>query len=330
VRHGHEGRAHVDDVEELTGATPGIAYAAAALVGLFLLLGILVVLVSGPGVDVAAAADEDPTAPAESVSEEPPHLRVHLTVPRHVIPGHEQSVAVAVSKGDGGPLDPDADLLVSAVLRSSSQEGAGVVLLGATTWSTTVRALSREPIRLMALGEPRCGVPAAELTVRVRSVGEDGAVEVSRSIDGPPCDGPEVVAAPASVNLDVPVRYDPRWRETVARLLDPSAQAPRATRPAPRRSSPAPTTTATAEPKPEPTETAEPEPEPTKTAEPKPEPEPTESSKPKPKPEPTETAEPKPEPEPTESSKPKPEPPPVEDDASSSSSSAADGSDGKG
>jgi hypothetical protein len=319
----------VEHVEELTGATPRTAYAAAALVGLIVLLGAIVLLASGPGGDVAAAANEDPTAPAELVSEELPHLRVHLTVPRHVVPGHEQSVAVAVSKGDGGLLDPDADLLVSAVLRSSSQEDAGVVLLGETTWSTTVRALARQPIRLMALGEPRCGAPAAELTVRVRTVGEDAAVEVSRTIDGPPCDGPEVVAAPASVNLDVPVRYASDWRETVERLLDPSAPAPRATtRSAPRRSSPAPTTTATTEPEPEPSETGEPEPEPSETAEPKPEP--TETAEPKP--EPTETAEPKP--EPTESSKPKPEPPPVEDDSASSSSSpddgSGDGSDGEG
>jgi hypothetical protein len=305
----------VDDVEELTGATPRTAYAAAALVGLVVLLGTIVALVSGPGAEVAAA-DEEPATPAELVSEERPHLRVHLTVPRHVVPGHEQSVAVAVSKGDGGLLDPDAALLMSAVLRSSSQEDAGVVLLGETTWSTTVRALARQPIRLLALGEPRCGAPAAELTVSVRTVGEDAPVEVTRTIDGPPCDGPEVVAAPASVNLDVPVRYDPRWRETVERLLDPSAPAPRATtsRPAPRRAAPAPTTTATAEPEPEPAATAEPEPEP--------EPEPT--KKPEPEPEPTETAEPKP--KPTESSKPKPEPPPAEDDTASSSSSSEDGS----
>jgi hypothetical protein len=319
VRHGHEGRAYVEHVEELTGATPRTAYAAAALVGLIVLLGAIVLLASGPGGDVAVAANEDPAAPAELVSEEQPHLRVHLTVPRHVIPGHEQSVAVAVGKGDGGLLDPDADLLVSAVVRSGSQEDAGVVLLGETTWSTTVRALARQPIRLMALGEPRCGVPAAELTVRVRTAGEDAAVEVTRTIDGPPCDGAEVVAAPASVNLDVPVRYAADWRETVERLLDPSAPAPApktTARPAPRRSSPAPTTTATTEPEPEPTET--PEPEPTET----PEPEPTPTAEPKP--EPTKTSEPKP--EPTESSKPKPEPPPTEDDSASSSSSSGDGS----
>jgi hypothetical protein len=315
----------VEHVEELTGATPRTAYAAAALVGLVVLLGAIVLLASGPGGDVAAAADEDPAAPAELISEELPHLRVHLTVPRHVIPGHEQSVAVAVAKGDGGLLDPDADLLVSAVVRSGSQEDAGVVLLGETTWSTTVRALARQPIRLMALGEPRCGAPAAELTVRVRTIGEDAAVEVSRTIDGPPCDGPEVVAAPASVNLDVPVRYASDWRETVERLLDPSTPAPRATtRSAPRRSSPAPATTETSEPEPEATETAEPEPEPTETAEP--EPEPTETAQPKP--EPTKTSEPKP--EPTESSKPTPEPPPVEDDSASSSSSSDDGSDAEG
>jgi hypothetical protein len=327
VRHGHEGRTYVEHVEELTGATPRTAYAAAALVGLVVLLGAIVLLASGAGSDVAAAANEDPAAPAELVSEEQPHLRVHLTVPRHVIPGHEQSVAVAVSKGDGGLLDPDADLLVSAVVRSGSQEDAGVVLLGETTWSTTVRALARQPIRLMALGEPRCGAPAAELTVRVRTIGEDAAVEVSRTIDGPPCDGPEVVAAPASVNLDVPVRYAADWRETVERLLDPSAPTQRATaRPAPRRSSPAPTTTATTEPEPEATETPEPEPDATET----PEPEPTQTAEPKP--EPTKTSEPKP--EPTESSQPKPEPPPVEDDSASSSSSADDGpddgSDGEG
>jgi hypothetical protein len=314
---GHGGRAYVNDVEELTGATPTTAYAAAALVGLVLLLGLIVLLVSGYGSEIAAAANEDPTAPADLVSEELPHLRVHLTVPRHVVPGHEQSVAVAVSKGDGGPLDPDAALVVSSVLSSGTQDDAGVVLLGDATWSTTVRALARQPIRLMALGEPRCGAPAAELTVRVRTVGEDAAVAVTRSIDGPPCDGPEVVAAPGSVNLDVPVRYDDDWRETVARLLDPSAPAPRTTSTtAPRRSSPAPSATRTAEPE---TTEPEPEPEPTETAEP--EPEPTETAEPKP--EPTKTAEPKP--EPTESGKPKPEPPPAEDDATSSSSSSDDG-----
>jgi hypothetical protein len=140
-------------------------------------------------------------------------------------------VAIAVSRGDGEPLPADASLVLSAALRSDPlAEAGGVVLVGRSTWTTSAGELYREPIRLVALGEVACGRPVAELLVRVRAAGDGPPVDATRTLHGPPCDGPEVVTAPASVNLDVPVRHGPNWREIVDRLLDPSAPAPRAPR----------------------------------------------------------------------------------------------------
>jgi hypothetical protein len=252
-------------------------------------------IVAGPeGVRGAIAPDEP---------DEVAHLRVSLTAPRALVPGHPQSVAIAVSQGDGEPLPADASLVLSAALRSDPlAEAGGVVLVGRSTWTTSAGALYREPIRLVALGEVACGRPVAELVVRVRAAGDGAPVDATRTLHGPRCDGPEVVAAPASVNLDVPVRHGPNWREIVDRLLDPSAPAPRAPR-APRRA-PAPTSTPTEEPTEEPAE-EDPEPEPTR--EPEPEPTETEEPEPKPSPKPSPSSPPTPTPSPTE---PAPEPPP--------------------
>jgi hypothetical protein len=288
--------------------TRAAAVAAAAVVGGVLLVVVLALvwgtsegpatIVAGPeGVRGAIATDEP---------DEVAHLRVSLTAPRSLVPGHPQSVAVAVTRGDGEPLPADASLVLSAGLRSDPlAEAGGVVLVGRSTWTTSAGALYRDPIRLVALGEIACGRPVAELLVRVRAAGDGPPVDATRTLHGPPCDGPEVVAAPASVNLDVPVRHGPNWREIVDRLLDPSAPAPRAPR-APRRA-PAPSSTPTEEPTeepaaddPEPEPTREPEPEPTETEEPEPKP------SPKPTPTPTEPVDPAPSPEP---------PPPDESEA---------------
>jgi hypothetical protein len=280
------------------------AAAVAAFVGLvvFALVwgasGGLGTIIAGPE-DVRVADD-----PEDEGAEEAPHLRVALMAPRALVPGHTQSVTVAVSSGDGAPLDRDASLVLSAALRAPADEESGVVLVGRSTWSTTVGELYREPIRVLALGDLACGERAAELLVRVRAAGDGPPVDATRTLHGPPCDGPEVVAAPASVNLDVPVRHGPNWREIVDRLLDPTTPAPTTRRSPPRRAAPAPSSTPTQEPTEEPSE--EPEPEPTETEEPEPEP------KPEPKPEPSEpkpTPEPEPSPPPSE---PAPEPPPEE------------------
>jgi hypothetical protein len=289
--------------------TRAAAFAAAAVVGAITLVVLALVWSSSGGAATIIAGPEDvrgAVTPADA-PEEAPQLRVSLTAPRALVPGHPQSVAVSVTGGDGEPLPADTDLVLSAALRSDPlAEAGGVVLVGRSTWTTSAGALYRQPIRLVALGEVACGRPVAELLVRVRAAGDGPPVDATRALHGPPCDGPEVVAAPASVNLDVPVRHGPNWRELVDRLLDPTAPAPRATR-APRRA-PAPSSTPTAEPTEEPAEEEEPEPEPT----PEPEPEPTETEEPEPEPSPspaptpTEPADPDPAPEP---------PPPDEPDA---------------
>jgi hypothetical protein len=262
-----------------------------------------------------AGAGEARSAPA--VDEEAPHLRVHLSAPRHLVPGHQQSVALAVTAGDGATLDAGTTLVISAVLEAQGSERGGVVLTGRNTWTTSAGQLHRVPIKLLTLGEPACGRPAAELVVRVRAAGDGPAVDATRTLYGPACDGPEVVAAPGSVNLDVPVRYGPEWREVVDRLLNPEAHAP-VRRATPRRT-PAPTAAPepTEEPEPEPTETEEPEPEPAETEKPAPKP------SPKPSPTPTEPEpSPTPKPEPTEP-KPSPEPPPEDPDTTTSSEGGA-------
>jgi hypothetical protein len=293
--------------------TRAAAFAAAAVVGAVALVVLALVWGSSGGASTIIAGPEDvrgAIAPADD-PEEAPHLRVSLIAPRSLVPGHPQSVAVSVTRGDGEPLPADASLVLSAALRSDPlAEAGGVVLVGRSTWTTSAGALHRDPIRLVALGEVACGRPVAELLVRVRAAGDGPPVDATRPLHGPPCDGPEVVAAPASVNLDVPVRYGPNWRELVDRLLDPSAPAPRAPR-APRRA-PAPSSTPSSTPTEEEAEEEEPEPEPTR----EPEPEPTETEEPEP--EPTETSSPKPSPTPTPTPKPSdpaPEPPPEEPDA---------------
>jgi hypothetical protein len=293
----------------MTGSTRATAFAASVVAGLAVALVAVALLALGRGVDVAAADHDGDVDAVESTTEEFPHLRVHLTVPLHLVPGHVQTVAVAVSEGDGTPKDPDDDLVLSATLHPTSDDDGDVVLLGESTWSITVGGLAQAPIRVLALGDPSCDAPIAELTIRVRPVDAE-AVEVTRTLHGPPCDGPEVVAAPESVNLDVPVPYGPDWRTVVAQLLDPTlAPAPRS-QPAPSRAAPAPTRPRAPAPTERPTEEPSEDPAP---PEPAPEPEPEPEPKPEPTPSPTE-------PEPTEPPKPekpkpvpKPEPPPPVD-----------------
>jgi hypothetical protein len=262
-----------------------------------------------------ADADEPRTATTPG-DDEAAALRVHLSPPRHLVPGHRQTVGISVGAGDGVTLDGTTSLVISATLDPLTDDASGVVLVGRNTWVTTVGGLYRQPLALLTLGDPPCGRPVADLVVRVRAPGELAPAEVSRTLHGPRCDGPEVVAAPDSVNLDVPVRYSPDWRAVVDRLLDPTIPAPTVRRATPRRAAPAPTTS------PEPTE--EPEPEPTEDPEPEPTPEPKPEPKPEPSPEPEPAPSPKPSPTPTEPS-PSPEPPPEEPDATTSSAGTDDG-----
>jgi hypothetical protein len=287
----------------MTGTTRATAVAATLAAGLAVALAVVALLALGRGVDVAVAENDGDRNAVESTTEEFPHLRVHLTVPLHLIPGHVQTVAVAVSKGDGTPKDPDDALVLSATLHPTSDDEGDVVLLGESTWSTTVGGLVRAPIRVLALGEPSCDAPLAELTIKVLPVGAE-AVEVTRTLHGPPCDGPEVIAAPESVNLDVPVAYGPDWRTVVARLLDPTlAPAPQSAQPAPQRAAPAPTRTREPAPTVEPTKQPSEGPAPSEPA-PEPEPEPAPTVEPtKPPSEDPVPSEPAPEPEP------EPEPP---------------------
>jgi hypothetical protein len=288
-------------VEELTGANRTMAMAASALAGLVLALLLLIALFAGPPADLRIAAADEVTETAQPAADETPHARVHLTVPRSLVPGHTQSVGVALSRGDGTPWPADDPIVVHAALAGGTGDEGGVVLLDGNTWTTTAGELARTPLRVLALGDLACGVPVDELTVRIRISDDADAVETTRALHGPPCDAEAVVAAPESVNLDVPVRYSDEWRAVVERLLDPSAPAPRTqqrrTTAPPRRAAPQPTQTAEPEPTEEPEPSEEPSAEPTPTEEPTAEP----SEKPKP-------AEPKPTPSPTETTEPDPEP----------------------
>ncbi|MEX2626421.1 MAG: hypothetical protein WD225_06030, partial [Ilumatobacteraceae bacterium] len=77
----------------------------------------------GPGSPVQAAevesGDDEKVAPVAQAGE---RLRLHLSTPRHLVPGHRAPVRVSLTDRDSRVLAPDTRVVVYAVVRGVDDE----------------------------------------------------------------------------------------------------------------------------------------------------------------------------------------------------------------
>lgn len=264
--------------------------------------------------EVAVAGDgEVDTAVTVAQATTTSGLRLHLMTPLHLVAEHRSPVRVALTDAEGRALDDDTRLVVYAAVRAPDDGPAPVVVEGPPARPMSAGELAVTPLRLLPAGEAACGQVVAELRVRVALVDDQPSdVEQVRELVGPDCDGPDVVPAPDTVNLQRPVwALDAGWHDDLDRLTDPPVrrerQPRRAPAPEPSPSDPEPSDPEPSDPEPsdpQPTDPGPTDPEPTA-----PDPGPTEPSPGPsgPDPGPSDPApDPEPDPQPTE---PKPSPP---------------------